>query len=321
MKRSVLGLLIGVLLVLLVLAIATNFGSPREVEIARGAWGAGVDNLGMLKGPEEVPEAPTAIAARGNDLWILDQVNERILRYSDGKPQATVDSVPSTADDLAVSPRGNQVAILDRTGEGRILVLDVLGEKRSEVALEGDRFPEAGAATGIFWVGDGVWVERAQRSTVLIADSDGAAVDVRTERPGVPGNDPNTLLQASIEPRARDSVNVAALNRSDQATRWEREIECGPRVLEVKAVDTDLDRNVYIAALVAEPSTTLPHEYVNARIVLVKLDQAGNEQSRTSVAPTAEYEYQFRPISVSPEGEIGLLRVAGEQFSLARVEF
>ena len=71
-----------------------NLGIPRRFDttdqtVTTGRWGSGPDEFGVVVGNESTTDGPSAFAFEPDgDLVILDQINQRLLTYSEGSASA-----------------------------------------------------------------------------------------------------------------------------------------------------------------------------------------------------------------------------------------
>lgn len=123
--------------------------------VIRASYGSRPGELGRNRPEEGNPEGPSSLAFAGHDLVVLDQVNERGVRYDTrGNVVGTFDA-PSTAQEIAIGPDGT-MALLDRLGNKNVTLTDPSGKKIGELPLTGD----TGLYTGVVFDG------KDRRSTV-----------------------------------------------------------------------------------------------------------------------------------------------------------
>lgn len=182
------------------------------------AWGNGPRALGKHEGPEQNPTAPMAIAAGAMGLWVLDQVNGRVVRLQgvgeaatlvDDTPVALADPYDLALDDLdAVAPT---LLVLDRQVDGVVVALTPgrAGERwRMDIRGDGGAVfdPEApagpsgiafgGGITGLFVHDGGVWVEWAHERCHRLGGLDGGRVGIGQRMPGRPDQEGRLGLAA-----------------------------------------------------------------------------------------------------------------------------
>src|SRR5688500_3984004 len=95
---------------------------------AAGGWGWGPGQYGRRGGEEADAEGPLSFAVVNDEVLVVDQVNGRVQRFGrDGSLRGELSIGPDTARDLAIDPSG-RVAVLDRDGEGEVLLYGAGGE-------------------------------------------------------------------------------------------------------------------------------------------------------------------------------------------------
>src|SRR5947209_115590 len=79
---------------------ATKSGGQTAVH---GGWGSQPGEFARRRDPESNPEAPMAVAASGNEVVVVDQVNRRVQRFRDGKVVTTIPLGGDTVQDVALA--------------------------------------------------------------------------------------------------------------------------------------------------------------------------------------------------------------------------
>lgn len=148
--------------------------APLVSQVLAVPWGSGPAEAGRLAPREGAPEGPSSLDVdRRGTIYLLDQVNGRVLVARRGR---VVDAIPLpsvTYRDVAVLPDGG-VAALDRSVLKHVVVLDRARRARF-VGLLGPGIPEGGGATALEARADGLWVEWAHQHLVRVADGQGRA--------------------------------------------------------------------------------------------------------------------------------------------------
>jgi len=163
------------------------------------AWGSGGMMLGRIDGSEAASYGPLSFGfSPVGDLYILDQVNFRILKiHADGSPGADIALPLRNCDDMAIAPDGS-IVLLDKLDRLSLVVMDELQGTMQEHTITGEGIPEgeSGLITAMFAESDGVWVEYQHATLVRILDAslrpseriilpgrkyDGTSVTVRAE--------------------------------------------------------------------------------------------------------------------------------------------
>lgn len=236
------------------------------------AWGNGPRALGKHEGSEQNPTAPMAIAAGATGLWILDQVNGRVVRLQgvgeaatlvDDTPVALADPYDLALDDLdAVAPT---LLVLDRQVDGVVVALTPgrSGERwRMDIRGDGGAVfdPEAapgpsglafgGGITGLFVHDGGVWVEWAHERCHRLGGLDGGRVGIGLRMPGRPDQQGRFGLSAE---RLGDHVFVSGRSLAASAAEtMEPTFRVGARfahpVFALRAVEDNGHGEVWVAA-------------------------------------------------------------------------
>jgi hypothetical protein len=253
-----------------------------------------------------------AVGARG-EVLVLDQVNHRVQRFSDGKLAATIALAGDTAQDLALAPSG-RVALLDRLGDRTLRVYDGAGRLENELALAGD----PGAATGVFADGDGVYVERDHATVARVAAADGRKDDSDASLAGRPTRDGRLLVRAALSGPA--SATVIATDRASGAEAWRADVGFGARVLSLVLLDSDARGTVYVAADDGDEARAAPYAIANERVEVVRLD-GGAPAGRIALPPPPTADESFRPLTVGDDGAIYAMVAADSGFSVVRYVF
>lgn len=134
-------------------------------------WGPGGQSLGRHEPDEASPLGPMSFApGNADDLWVLDQVNARLARFSlDGALLAEVPLPSVTCEEFELLPDGTLV-LLDRLVRDSLVVMDPSGQTIREEALQGQGIPDGGGVSAMFVRPDGVWVEFEHTHMVRVLD-------------------------------------------------------------------------------------------------------------------------------------------------------
>ena len=199
----------------------------RSEVIMRIPWGWGPAGLSRIEANESEAEGPASFAvAPGGDLWVLDQVAARVVRFDARGRVAGVVLLPSpTFQDLEVWSDGRLV-ILDRLVRRSVLVVGPDGADPVEHAVQGPLAPEPGEITAILARSDGIWLEVAHRHSFRLLDEDLAPVP---ESPALPGR---------VLRRGGGSLELSLRLPTGVAVGWRDSMGMGPApmVLEVGPV-------------------------------------------------------------------------------------
>jgi hypothetical protein len=127
---------------------------PPQDNVFTAPWGSAEGELGRRVPEEGAPEGPMSfVVSEDGRVFVLDQVNQRVQVFKDGKFSREIKIPGDTFQDLAVDPDG-RVVLLDRLAQKAVVFLD----PEQRVPLKGPHVPEGGGVTGLF-LNDGVWVE------------------------------------------------------------------------------------------------------------------------------------------------------------------
>jgi hypothetical protein len=164
-------------------------------------WGSGEGRLGRRVAEESDPEGPMGFFVDdAGRAAVLDQVNSRVVLFSDGKQIKEIGLPADTYQDLQLDEDGNLV-VLDRLAQRSVDLFDSEGRQISHVQLEGSGVPEGGGTTAVFLRDDGVWVEVEHTSLVRVADARGRPDPDRPQVNGRFSADGAWLLSAAKEGR------------------------------------------------------------------------------------------------------------------------
>lgn len=289
--------------------LSTDAGLPEARTgggsvLASFGWGSGEGSLGHSTPDEANPEAPMSLTvdAQGN-VWILDQVNQRLVKLDkSGKQIGTVPLPLQAAQDVVVGPDGTAM-VMDRLVDKSIALIGPDGKPRGELPLVGKGLEEGGAATGVFSDGEGVYVEREHGDSVLVGSTSGEANKERPEVPGRPAGDGRTYLTAGIVDGSTGTVMVTAIDREPQQHRFTRQLSLGQQVVALNALDADLSGIIYLGTVVELPGSTA--ELPVFGITLLCLDPLdGRPLGRTQFPSNTMPEETFRELTVLPEGGV-----------------
>lgn len=180
-------------------------------------WGGGPAGLSRTEADESEAEGPASFAvAPGGDIWVLDQVAARVVRYDRAARVVAVVLLPSpTFQDLEVWEDGRLV-ILDRLVRRTVLVVGPDGADPVEHGIEGPLVPEPGAVTALLARPDGIWLEVGHAFSFRLLDRELAPVD---ESPALPGR----VLRSG-----HGSLELSLRPPSGVAVAWRDDLGMGP---------------------------------------------------------------------------------------------
>ncbi|HEX4516480.1 MAG TPA: hypothetical protein VH054_23190 [Polyangiaceae bacterium] len=251
-------------------ARASAIASARVVAPAKtwsAKWGSGRGELGRDRPSEGNPEGPMSFVTAGKDLLVVDQVNQRLVRYDkDGKVKGT-QAIGPTVQDVAVGKDGT-VALLDRLGDKNVTVTDSNGKRIGTLPLgTGD----PGNITGVFVDGNTVYVEEGHGGLTGVGTTDGQPMQSPVTLGGRPTKDGALLVTGTLVP-AEGKLTVNAIDRTSGTLRFARLIQMPRPSSFIVLLDSD-DRGVVYAGVAAGDQATVacldPNDgHVLGRIVM-----------------------------------------------------
>jgi hypothetical protein len=292
-------------------------GAADAVVLARFEWGSGPLQLGRERQVEGNPEGPMSVAV-GPDgqVWLLDQVNQRLVKLDASGNRSTVPLPVQAAQDVVVTKDGTAL-VMDRLVDKTVAIIGPDGKPRGELPLEGKGLTEGGASTGLFTDGDDVLVEREHGDLVRIGSTTGKADPDRGDVPGRPSKDGASYLTASLANAASGTVTVTAVARSTLEHRFTRQVSFGQPLMSLVMLDSDASGFISLGALVEGPGSTA--ELPAFAISVLCLDGVdGQPVGRTSFGANTVAEESFKELTVSPDGTILFLRRTEQGAQLER---
>jgi hypothetical protein len=207
-------------------AAAADAAQVQPTVVMTVPWGAGPAGLSRTEANESEAEGPASFAvAPDGDIWVLDQVAARVVRFDPTGRVVAVVLLPSpTFQDLEVWSDG-RLLVLDRLVRRTVLVVGPDGADPIEHSVRGPLVPEPGAITALLARPDGVWLEVGHAFSFRLLDAELAPV---AESPALPGR---VLARAggSLELSLRPPTGVAVAWRDGMGMGPEpQEIELGP---------------------------------------------------------------------------------------------
>lgn len=287
---------------------AIDAGNVAGRVVATFGWGSGEGQLGRERPVEGNPEAPMSLTvdAKGT-TWVLDSVNKRLTRVDRaGRLLPSVGLPLQAPQDLALA-RDGTILVIDRLVDRSIVVLGPDGNLRGELPLLGKGMIEGGAATGIFTVGDSVFVERTHGDSVRVGSTAGVKDVDRPDIPGRPTRDGSAYLTASIVNASAGTVLLTVIDAANRAHRFTRQYSLRGVVQGLMLLDQDSHGVVYVGALV------VPADEVH---VLCVDSRDGHPLGVTFVPANTSADETFREFAVTDDGEILMLRRTEEAAEL-----
>jgi hypothetical protein len=289
-------------------ASPSGIGAPADattaIAIVTAVWGSGAGQLGRTRPEQANPEAPMSLAAAGDGLVVLDQVNGRVVRFdARGNAIGTVRATPTTQD-VAVTKEGG-LALLDRLARKEVTIVDARGNEMGKLPLVGKGIEDPGLTTGVFVDGERVYAERSHGGLVLLGTSDGTPAKDRTELSGRPSRDGTLLLSAGITSPERGRLYLNVFDRKKNALRFTRTIDVTPRVSGVALLDSDAGGIIYLGVVRASG---------DAEEIRVGCHDPndGRELGAVTLPASRMPEETFKDLALMPDGRI-VVAVRSEQ--------
>jgi len=279
---------------------------PVTEESLRSPWGPGEDQLGLSDPEEGSLEGPMSFAVSGaGEIFVLDQINERIQVFLDGNRVRSISIPGSTFEDVELSPDGS-IWLLDRSVRDSVMLLDPSGNIRSEVALTGAGVSRGGLVTGTYCREDGLWVE-VFPDLVRIAGASGGADLTRPSVNGLFSHDGRFLLSAKLKGGQEADVYVRPAGASGGETTFNVSFAGIPEVL--MGPFTDRAGRIYLGAHIADGG-----------VEVVVTEPDGAVRTRVDLPPATKAEDVFRTLRVTADGVIYQLAVDDSGAAVRRVE-
>lgn len=213
-------------------------------------YGTKEGQLGREKPTEGNPEGPMSFAVTGEGTYVVDQVNERVLRLDkQGKVTARFPA-SRTTQDIAVAKDGT-VALFDRHGKKSVALYDATGRSLGELPLQGPGIAQTGLSTGVFIDGKDVYAEREHGALVRLGSLDGKPGD-RKELSGRPSKDGQYLAGAWKGPER--GFLYSAFDRSKNQLRFNRSHIPSFPIAQLMLLDTDLRGRMYVGVQASDSS-------------------------------------------------------------------
>ncbi|WP_394824383.1 hypothetical protein [Pendulispora albinea] len=270
---------------------------PRAIFTA--TWGSGLGQLGRSRPQEGNPEGPKSFAVTDDGYIVLDQVNERLVRYdAKGKPIGTI-PVSETSDDIAAGK--DSMAVLDRLVQKKVTTYDASGRKTGEYALDGAKgIKEPGTTSGVFMDGKKVYVEREHGGLVMLGGAGGQPSADGTELSGRPSKDGALLLSAGVLSARAGVVYVNVFDRAKNGLRFTQKVALGPELKALLLLDSDARGTIYVGAWMTVAGEQPPD---SIRVFCIS-SADGRTLGQTSLPTNDTPEESFRDLAVGADGSI-----------------
>lgn len=292
---------------------APNFcaaGQCREPgeSVVSGGLGTAAGEFGALESDESMPEAPMSIAisANGERVAVLDQVNARIQVFDQGTPSYQIPLESETADDILLLA-DERYAVIDRVAD-RLEIVSKSGERLLATSLTGDGVSEAGAIWNSFARTDGIWLA-AGKLFVRIVDGDGAVLERRTLRTGLPSVDGAWLYTVrTLQDRSVEIVRRAAQGKPNYLQK--QIVFDDPAQVLVRS-DLDAAGRLYLISELAV-------EGKDPELRALVLDETLEVAREVALASDKSARQSFKTVVVSEKGVLAQLDVSADQVRVRR---
>jgi hypothetical protein len=283
--------------------------ADAEVVLQAG-WGSGASQLGRRE--EAGRPGPMSLAAGpAGNLYLLDQVNRRVLRYDrDGQLLGQVPIQAETTEDIAVEG-ADLWALVYEPGLApgfRVERYAASGEGPTQVTL--DRRIQL--VTGLFVDGTQIWVEQEHGLQHLVA-AQGQALSPG-EGKVAPGRPHRGQPGARLGARRAGSHQAQVLRYSPERASLLLEVTTPLPLVQITALETDAAGRVYLGLeLGVEAGPELALTQVRELMLVV-------DGERVSVVDLAvgRVTDTFRPLAVSREGEIYQMQTTEQGVTVRR---
>ena len=267
---------------------------PRR--LAALGWGKGAEQVGRRSEPESAHEGPMAIAlGRDGSLFILDQVNGRVLRREANGSFAAPIAVRATAQDIRADGAG--IAVLDRLGAQTLQRFDRDGRSLEERPLSAYGVAQAGGTTGLFDDAEGaLFIEEslAGQGRRVVHGLSGEVLA------GRPSHGSDSLVTAAITQRAAGDLEVRGMAR-DGTVRFTSPLSVGRAILSIALVDPDREGRIYVGVIDAVQEGP---DATDEQLDLFRLSEDGALMARTSVTHRPSELERFRELAVGESGVV-----------------
>lgn len=285
--------------------------------VVRAPWGSAVGDLGRRGGDESAPEGPMSFAVTAEwDVWVLDQVNRRIVRYGAGG--SVVDLLPVDLDTyqaLAVAP-GGELVLMDRLAAGIVRVIDPAGALLGEAPLVGPGIEEGGGTTALFAREDGIWVEYDHRRSVRVLDAGFREPAQRRVLPVRPLDAGTAAGHARLAGPA--SVEVWTTDPAGDAVTAQRTIGFDEQVARIVTLASDDRGDIVLAVHLMTEDPARGFAVVHEALVVLVLDPALALRRRIVTAPSVGAWEQFEEFEVTADGAIWQMAFVEEGVEVRR---
>jgi hypothetical protein len=294
-------------MILLLLLLRTGPSVPQDGKdnpetILQLGWGSGPGEAGRHEGDESAPVGPMSFAVLpSGEIFLLDQVNFRILRFDPGSK--TPSQVPIGSDafqDLAVAPDGT-IVLLDRLARRAVVLMDAGGSELASHAVEGDGIPEGGAVTAMFLEKDGLWLEVNHERSVRVLDAS-LHPSPRTVRRGRPLDGGLTTAVAFLDKQG--GVGMRTMDCLTGAVTAEKHFSFGQDLYRIAWVEADASGAVHAMFHLLEPQGENAPGPPDEKVLALRLSKDLEETGSFESPHTIRAWEQFKEFQVADSGTV-----------------
>ncbi len=282
-----------------VAAAAPAAGAPaqwKRTEIAVLPWGSGPAQAGHVAQGDQNLEGPMALdVGADGKVWLLDQVNARILVLGLGQPPRSIPA-SRTAQDLILD--GNsQPWTLDRLVDRQVRRLDPLtGAVTQTLDLATAGVAEPGLSTAL-WLHEGaLWLEMENTRLVPLQAK-------ATAKQGRPSRDGKWVLSALRVPPDKVAVAGRGVDQGDaEAPRLALQHQFELPLFSIADLDSDAAGRVWLTAdLVRFGPDDRP---LDRKRNAIAWTPGGKIAAQVELCAPVGAEEQFRTVRITAAGEV-----------------
>jgi len=277
-------------------------GAKNPETILQLGWGGGPGEAGRHEGGESAPVGPMSFTVLpSGEIYILDQVNVRVLRFEPGSKKSSQIPVGSdTFQDLAVAADGT-IVLLDRLVRRAVVLMDTGGNELAFHAVEGDGIPEGGAVTAMFLEKDGLWLEVNHERSVRILD-ESLAPCPRTVRRGRPLDGGSKTVAAFLDKQG--GVKMRILDTPTGAVTAEKHFPLGQDLYRIAWIEADASGAVHAMFHLLEPQAENAPGPPDEKVLALRLGKDLEETGSFESPHTIRAWEQFKEFEVAGVGTV-----------------
>ncbi|TET54496.1 MAG: hypothetical protein E3J54_01980 [Actinobacteria bacterium] len=278
--------------------ISINLSEIEKVKEAeaklflKGSWGTSEGQFGM-KNEDWVPGPMSLTAGPNNHLYILDQENKRVQRFSENTKLLNVIKIDNTNyEDIAIDEEGF-IYLLDSVSEHLVKKININGKIIRTYSLAKSIHP----ITGLFVKNKQVLVETNHDKLYIIGSTSktkSSVSQLKSKTSGRTGTDFKTEVeltrQGGVEAQIKghhplDSISITGHQK----------------VYSIISVDSDDEENIYIVLDIAESDKL--YNLGKDKLLGLVINNTGVLKSKF-YASNSYYTAHFRKFALSPNGTV-----------------